>query len=166
MASTAASVKQKREPLKSPRRDKTLVTKAGTALQEIASHVEDTTSDITAIVDASREQSTALIEINRAINTVAKAHSKTLPWWKSRKQRPQTSQPQKAQRGPFPTRQYNAHPELRLLVGRQMPQLLQRHKQAGKSSTKIADRMSAQNLCMDYRTLRRGHVRVSSFWAA
>lgn len=54
MASTAASVKQKREPLKSHRRNKTLVTKASTALQEIASHVEDTTSDVTAIVEASR----------------------------------------------------------------------------------------------------------------
>lgn len=73
MASIAASVKQKREPLKSPRRDKTLVTKAGTALQEIASHVEDTTSDITAILEALREQSTALIEINRAISTVTKS---------------------------------------------------------------------------------------------
>jgi len=121
MASTAASVKQKREPLKSPRRNKPLVTKAGTALQEIASHVEDTTSDIAAIVEASREQSTALIEISRAINTVTKARSKTLPWWKSRQQRPRTSQPQKAQRGPFPTRQYNARPEPWLLVGRQMP---------------------------------------------
>ncbi len=84
MASIAASVKQKREPLKSPRRDKTLVTKAGTALQEIASHVEDTTNDITAILEASREQSTALSAINRAINTVTKILSKTLPWWQSR----------------------------------------------------------------------------------
>lgn len=81
----------------------------------------DATSDITAIVEASREQSTALIEISRAINTVTKARSKTLPWWKSRQQRPRTSQPQKAQRGPFPTRQYNARPEPWLLVGRQMP---------------------------------------------
>ncbi len=121
MASIAASVKQKREPLKSSRRNKPLVTKAGTALQDIASHVEDTTIDITAILGASREQSTALIESNRHINTVTKARSKTLPWWKSRQQRPRTSQPQKAQRGPFPTRNYNAHPELRLLVGRQMP---------------------------------------------
>lgn len=48
----------------------TLVTKAGTALQEIASHVEDINSDITAIVEVSREQSTALSEINRAINSV------------------------------------------------------------------------------------------------
>jgi len=84
MASIAASVKQKREPLKSPRRDKTLVTKAGTALQEIASHVEDTTSDITAILEASREQSTALSAINGAINTVTKIRSKTLPRWQSR----------------------------------------------------------------------------------
>ncbi|KAA3508867.1 methyl-accepting chemotaxis protein [Agrobacterium rosae] len=48
----------------------TLVTKAGTALQEIASHVENINGDISAIVEASREQSTALSEINRAINTV------------------------------------------------------------------------------------------------
>ncbi len=73
MASIAASVKQKREPLKSPRRNKPLVTKAGTALQDLASHVEDTTSDITAIVEAPREQSTALSAINRAINTATKS---------------------------------------------------------------------------------------------
>nr|WP_172691022.1 PAS domain-containing methyl-accepting chemotaxis protein [Agrobacterium larrymoorei]ASK49473.1 chemotaxis protein [Agrobacterium larrymoorei] len=48
----------------------TLVTRAGTALQEIVSHVEGINSDITAIVEASREQSTALSEINRAINSV------------------------------------------------------------------------------------------------
>jgi methyl-accepting chemotaxis protein len=47
-----------------------LVTKAGTALQEIASHVQTINGDITAIVEASREQSTALSEINRAVNTV------------------------------------------------------------------------------------------------
>ncbi|MBO9100867.1 MULTISPECIES: methyl-accepting chemotaxis protein [unclassified Rhizobium] len=47
-----------------------LVTKAGGALQEIAQHVENINADISAIVDASREQSTALMEINRAINTV------------------------------------------------------------------------------------------------
>lgn len=47
-----------------------LVTKAGTALQEIAGHVQKINGDITAIVEASREQSTALGEINRAINTV------------------------------------------------------------------------------------------------
>ncbi|MCM2435901.1 methyl-accepting chemotaxis protein [Agrobacterium rosae] len=47
-----------------------LVTKAGTALQEIAAHVQNINGDITAIVEASREQSTALGEINRAINTV------------------------------------------------------------------------------------------------
>lgn len=47
-----------------------LVTKAGTALQEIASHVGSIDGDIKAIVEASREQSTALSEINRAINTV------------------------------------------------------------------------------------------------
>jgi len=33
----------------------------------------DATSDITAIVEASREQSTAPIEINRAINTATKS---------------------------------------------------------------------------------------------
>ncbi|GAK73212.1 putative methyl-accepting chemotaxis protein [Agrobacterium rubi TR3 = NBRC 13261] len=48
----------------------TLVTKAGAALQEIAAHVENINGDITAIVEASREQSTALSEINRAINSV------------------------------------------------------------------------------------------------
>lgn len=47
-----------------------LVTKAGAALQEIASHVQNINGDITAIVEASREQSTALGEINRAINSV------------------------------------------------------------------------------------------------
>ncbi|WP_432377152.1 methyl-accepting chemotaxis protein [Agrobacterium rosae] len=47
-----------------------LVTKAGTALQEIAGHVQTINGDITAIVEASREQSTALSEINRAINSV------------------------------------------------------------------------------------------------
>ncbi|NTF10694.1 PAS domain S-box protein [Agrobacterium rubi] len=47
-----------------------LVTKAGTALQEIAGHVQNINGDITAIVEASREQSTALGEINRAINSV------------------------------------------------------------------------------------------------
>jgi methyl-accepting chemotaxis protein len=48
----------------------TLVTKAGAALQEIAVYVENINGDITAIVEAAREQSTALSEINRAINTV------------------------------------------------------------------------------------------------
>ena len=47
-----------------------LVTKAGAALREIATHVEGINGDITAIVETSREQSTALTEINRAINTV------------------------------------------------------------------------------------------------
>lgn len=47
-----------------------LVTKAGAALQEIASHVQNINGDIIAIVEASREQSTALSEINRAINSV------------------------------------------------------------------------------------------------
>ena len=121
MASIATSVKQKREPLKSPRRNKPLVTKAGTALQDIASNVEDTTSDITAIVEASREQSTALIEINRAINTVAKAHSKTLPWWKSRQRRATHQPTTKSATWAVSHSAVQRHPELRLLVGRQMP---------------------------------------------
>lgn len=40
--------------------------------------------DTTAIVEASREQSTALSAINGAINTVTKIRSKTLPRWQSR----------------------------------------------------------------------------------
>jgi methyl-accepting chemotaxis protein len=48
----------------------TLVSKAGGALQEIATYVQNINSDIMAIVDASREQSVALGEINQAINTV------------------------------------------------------------------------------------------------
>ena len=47
-----------------------LVTKAGSALQEIASQVHDINSNVVAIVEASREQSTALGEINQAVNTV------------------------------------------------------------------------------------------------
>jgi len=47
-----------------------LVSKAGEALQEIAGHVQEINDDIVAIVDAAREQSTALGEINQAINTV------------------------------------------------------------------------------------------------
>ncbi|NTB87575.1 PAS domain S-box protein [Agrobacterium tumefaciens] len=47
-----------------------LVTKAGDALKQIAGNVHSINADISAIVDASREQSTALAEINRAINTV------------------------------------------------------------------------------------------------
>jgi methyl-accepting chemotaxis protein len=47
-----------------------LVSKAGAALQEIGGHVHQINSDILAIVDASREQSVALAEINKAVNQV------------------------------------------------------------------------------------------------
>ncbi|MCF1449836.1 PAS domain S-box protein [Agrobacterium vitis] len=47
-----------------------LVTKAGSALQEIATQVHDINSNVVAIVEASREQSTALGEINQAVNAV------------------------------------------------------------------------------------------------
>lgn len=47
-----------------------LVSKAGGALREIAGQVEAVNTDIVAIIEASREQSVALSEINRAINTV------------------------------------------------------------------------------------------------
>ena len=47
-----------------------LVTKAGTALEEIATQVHDIDTNVVAIVEAAREQSTALGEINQAINTV------------------------------------------------------------------------------------------------
>ncbi|MGQ8634143.1 methyl-accepting chemotaxis protein, partial [Agrobacterium sp. DKPNP3] len=47
-----------------------LVTKAGSALQEIAEQVRDINGNVVAIVDAAREQSTALVEINQAVNTV------------------------------------------------------------------------------------------------
>ncbi|MGR9192795.1 methyl-accepting chemotaxis protein [Rhizobium leguminosarum] len=47
-----------------------LVTNAGSALQEIASQVHEINTNVTAIVEAAREQSTALGEINQAINTV------------------------------------------------------------------------------------------------
>ncbi|MEN0117777.1 MAG: PAS domain-containing methyl-accepting chemotaxis protein [Agrobacterium cavarae] len=47
-----------------------LVTKAGSALQEIATQVHDIDTNVVAIVEAAREQSTALGEINHAINTV------------------------------------------------------------------------------------------------
>ncbi|WFU12335.1 PAS domain-containing methyl-accepting chemotaxis protein (plasmid) [Rhizobium sp. CB3090] len=47
-----------------------LVTKAGSALQEIASQVEEINVNVSAIVEAAREQSTALGEINQAVNTV------------------------------------------------------------------------------------------------
>ncbi|WP_416067069.1 methyl-accepting chemotaxis protein [Rhizobium sp. ZK1] len=47
-----------------------LVTNAGSALQEIASQVHEINTNVAAIVEAAREQSTALSEINQAINTV------------------------------------------------------------------------------------------------
>jgi methyl-accepting chemotaxis protein len=47
-----------------------LVTKAGSALQEIATQVHDIDANIVAIVEAAREQATALGEINQAVNTV------------------------------------------------------------------------------------------------
>lgn len=47
-----------------------LVTNAGSALREIASQVHEINVNVTAIVEAAREQSTALSEINQAINTV------------------------------------------------------------------------------------------------
>ncbi|KQS71241.1 chemotaxis protein [Rhizobium sp. Leaf371] len=47
-----------------------LVTKAGSALQEIATQVHDIDANIVAIVAAAREQATALGEINQAVNTV------------------------------------------------------------------------------------------------
>jgi methyl-accepting chemotaxis protein len=47
-----------------------LVSKAGEALQEIAGNVQDINKDIGAIIESAREQSTALSEINRAINLV------------------------------------------------------------------------------------------------
>ncbi|MFK0333822.1 methyl-accepting chemotaxis protein [Rhizobium sp. NPDC090275] len=47
-----------------------LVTKAGSALQEISTQVNDINTNVVAIVEASREQSTALGEINQAVNTV------------------------------------------------------------------------------------------------
>ncbi|MGG6897911.1 MULTISPECIES: methyl-accepting chemotaxis protein [Rhizobium] len=47
-----------------------LVTNAGGALQEIASQVQEIDTNVVAIVDAAREQSTALGEINQAVDTV------------------------------------------------------------------------------------------------
>lgn len=47
-----------------------LVTKAGSALEEIATQVHEIDVNVVAIVEASREQSTALGEINQAINSV------------------------------------------------------------------------------------------------
>ncbi|QCL98441.1 methyl-accepting chemotaxis protein [Agrobacterium tumefaciens] len=48
----------------------TLVTQAGSALQEIAAQVHDINSNVVAIVESAREQSRALGEINQAVNTV------------------------------------------------------------------------------------------------
>lgn len=47
-----------------------LVTNAGSALREIATQVHEINTNVTAIVEAAREQSTALGGINQAINTV------------------------------------------------------------------------------------------------
>ncbi len=47
-----------------------LVTRTGAALDLITDQVNDIDSDVRAIVEASREQSTALVEINTAVNTV------------------------------------------------------------------------------------------------
>lgn len=47
-----------------------LVTNAGSALREIASQVHEINTNVAAIVEAAREQSTALGGINQAINTV------------------------------------------------------------------------------------------------
>ncbi|AAK91096.2 MULTISPECIES: methyl-accepting chemotaxis protein [Agrobacterium] len=47
-----------------------LVTKAGSALQEIATQVHDINTNVVAIVEAAREQSNALGEINKAVNSV------------------------------------------------------------------------------------------------
>uniref|UniRef100_UPI0035E43D34 methyl-accepting chemotaxis protein n=1 Tax=Rhizobium populisoli TaxID=2859785 RepID=UPI0035E43D34 len=48
----------------------TLVSKAGEALQQIAGNVQEINKDIGAIIESAREQSTALGDINRAINLV------------------------------------------------------------------------------------------------
>ncbi|WP_296015473.1 PAS domain-containing methyl-accepting chemotaxis protein [uncultured Agrobacterium sp.] len=48
----------------------TLVSKAGEALQHIAGDVQHINEDIGAIIESAREQSTALNDINRAINLV------------------------------------------------------------------------------------------------
>ncbi|EMS95681.1 methyl-accepting chemotaxis protein [Agrobacterium tumefaciens str. Cherry 2E-2-2] len=47
-----------------------LVTKAGSALHEIATQVHDINTNVVAIVEAAREQSNALGEINKAVNSV------------------------------------------------------------------------------------------------
>ncbi|NTJ68492.1 PAS domain S-box protein [Agrobacterium rhizogenes] len=47
-----------------------LVTNAGGALQEIASQVQEIDTNVVAIVEAAREQSTALGEISQAVDTV------------------------------------------------------------------------------------------------
>ncbi|NLS19986.1 PAS domain S-box protein [Rhizobium sp. P40RR-XXII] len=47
-----------------------LVTNAGSALQEIATQVQEIDTNVAAIVEGAREQSTALAEISQAVNTV------------------------------------------------------------------------------------------------
>jgi methyl-accepting chemotaxis protein len=53
-----------------------LVSKAGEVLQEIAGHVQEINQDIVAIVDAAREQSLALVDINQSINSVDQSTQK------------------------------------------------------------------------------------------
>ncbi|WP_246659219.1 PAS domain-containing methyl-accepting chemotaxis protein [Rhizobium sp. FY34] len=48
----------------------TLVAETGTALEEIVSQVRDISANVAAIVEASREQSVGLREINQAVNTI------------------------------------------------------------------------------------------------
>ncbi|MBB3571048.1 PAS domain-containing methyl-accepting chemotaxis protein [Rhizobium sp. BK491] len=53
-----------------------LVTSAGGALQEIAAQVQEIDTNVVAIVEAAREQSTALGEINQAVDTVDQSTQK------------------------------------------------------------------------------------------
>ena len=53
-----------------------LVTNAGGALQEIATQVQEIDTNVVAIVEAAREQSTALGEINQAVDTVDQSTQK------------------------------------------------------------------------------------------
>ncbi|MFB2564262.1 methyl-accepting chemotaxis protein [Rhizobium sp. IMFF44] len=53
-----------------------LVTNAGGALQEIAAQVQEIDTNVVAIVEAAREQSTALGEINQAVDTVDQSTQK------------------------------------------------------------------------------------------
>ncbi len=64
----------------------TLVGKAGEALQEIAGNVQDINKDIGAIIESAREQSTALNDINRAINLVDQGTQQNAAWSKNRRQ--------------------------------------------------------------------------------